>query len=680
MKTCMQRALPILVLWLGCIAISAGQTPPVVFSGKIVSERPIDIGNWTYFYEDKSGDTLPLAVIRQKTFLPFKAKRNERITHSENSLQATWLTFTISNEHPTDTLNFYFHSGISELTTVYYNNRSIGTTGVYNIPTVDRPNRHFLPIAILPCSEQTYWVRSVILISSVSPIVSQLYTPDAVRRLLQSDAINLPPLLLVMGILVGCLLFMTGYASYYYFISRDRSFLYYVLYVGSCLISAITHVDIRFGLAWVYPYLHQTRFPLSTPLIIAFYVIFIGHLLQLKIWLPSRKNLVLPLFLVLIAQQAITLFEFFYGRPLFVSNFYYRFHLVPSGICLLILLWLIFKSNSHVKNYLMAGSLSLVVISLIPSFANFYVFNISRLGDYFLNYLQFWSYLGLVVECFCFALALAYRARLVELEKNRLQQNYTQQLRAELNKRTKEIEHKNKELEEQHIKQLKNEFEQKLAETEMTALRAQMNPHFIFNCLNSIKFFATPDNTELAAEYLTKFSRLIRLVLENSRLQKIPLQNELDALDLYLQMEVMRFNHKLSYQIQLQPEIDKEFIEIPPLLVQPYVENAIWHGLMHKKTGGNVIVRIEQSAGDFLKVTITDDGIGRAKAAMLESKSATRHKSFGMKVTSERIRLINQLYKSGTDVQVLDLMDSHQEACGTQVIITIPITNQLPVC
>lgn len=675
MEASLPKQLFLLLIWLGNISITEGQHPPVVFHGSPVTAEPIDIGRWTYFYEDKSGDTLPLAVIQRKTFLPFSAKRNERTTHSDRSLQATWLTFTISNTHPTDTLRLFFYSGVSELTNVYENNRPIGTTGVYNVPTLDRPNRHFFPINILPGKEQTYWIRSVILISPVSRVLARLYTPDAVHKVLQSDAINLPPLLLVMGILVGCFLFMTGYAAYHFYLTRDRSFLYYALYVGTCLVSAVTHVDIRFGLAWLYPYFHATRFPLSIPLIFAFYLLFISHLLKLNIRQLSWRNPLLPLLLILLAQQAITLFEFFYGKLLFGSNFYYTFQLAPSAIALLLLLWLIMKSNSPLKKYLLAGSLSLIIISLVPSLANIYLFNVSRLMDYFLNYLQFWSYLGLTVECFCFALALAYRVRLTEIEKNRLQQNYTLQLKSELDTRAKEIEDKNQELEAQHIKQLQAVFEQKLAETEMTALRAQMNPHFIFNCLNSIKFFATPNNGDQASEYLTKFSRLIRLVLENSRSPKVTLQNEVEALELYLEMESMRFNHKLSYQIHVQPEIDKEFVEIPPLLLQPYVENAIWHGIMHKKKGGKVQIRIEQAAVDVLRVTITDDGIGRARAAELKSKSATRHKSFGMKVTSERIRIINQLYKSLTEVQVHDLVDSEHEACGTKVVITIPISN-----
>ncbi len=130
------------------------------------------------------------------------------------------------------------------------------------------------------------------------------------------------------------------------------------------------------------------------------------------------------------------------------------------------------------------------------------------------------------------------------------------------------------------------EFKRKLSEVELSALRSQMNPHFIFNCLNSIKLYTVQNDSFTASEYLTKFSRLIRLVLENSRKDKVELQSELESLRLYIEMEAMRFKEKLQYSIT--ENIDTSYTEIPPLIIQPYVENAIWHGLMHKETGGNL--------------------------------------------------------------------------------------------
>lgn len=231
----------------------------------------------------------------------------------------------------------------------------------------------------------------------------------------------------------------------------------------------------------------------------------------------------------------------------------------------------------------------------------------------------------------------------------------------------------NRKLEAQHLRQLETEFEQKLADTEMTTLRAQMNPHFIFNCLNSIKLYTLQNNADKASDYLTKFARLIRLVLENSRSERVTLQNELEALQLYIELEAMRFKQKVQFMIQVAPEIDQQYVQIPPLLLQPYVENAIWHGLMHKAEGGSVQVEVRQSTDHLLHVEITDDGIGRERARTLKSKSAGLHKSFGMQVTADRIRMINQLYNIQTQAQVFDLMAPDGEPLGTKVVLDIPI-------
>lgn len=227
---------------------------------------------------------------------------------------------------------------------------------------------------------------------------------------------------------------------------------------------------------------------------------------------------------------------------------------------------------------------------------------------------------------------------------------------------------------EAELKTMKAEFEKQLAETEMTALRSQMNPHFIFNCLNSIKLYTMQNDTAAATEYLTKFSRLMRLVLENSRRSCIPLTAELETLQLYIDMEVMRFKKKLSYSIFVAENVDLDFTEIPPLLIQPFVENAIWHGLMHKEEGGDIAVSIAMEGANMLNITVSDNGIGRARAAALRSKTATAQKSFGMKVTTERIALINQLYKTNTTVAIHDLVDPEGCPAGTEVTIKIPLS------
>ncbi|GAB3317111.1 hypothetical protein GCM10027299_08130 [Larkinella ripae] len=230
-----------------------------------------------------------------------------------------------------------------------------------------------------------------------------------------------------------------------------------------------------------------------------------------------------------------------------------------------------------------------------------------------------------------------------------------------------------RQLEEQRVSQLRSDFDRRVAEAEMAGLRSQMNPHFIFNCLNSIKLYAIENESEKASEFLTKFSRLIRMVLENSQSERVTLQNEMETLQLYMEMEAMRFKQKLSFRIDVAPDIDTKFLEIPPLLIQPYVENAIWHGLMHKSEGGTVQIEATLLEESLLQLTITDDGVGRARAAELKSKSASHRKSFGLKMTSERISLINQVYHSHTQVIIHDLMDSHGQPVGTEVVLQIPV-------
>ncbi|MDR6805982.1 sensor histidine kinase YesM/ligand-binding sensor domain-containing protein [Dyadobacter sp. BE34] len=216
-------------------------------------------------------------------------------------------------------------------------------------------------------------------------------------------------------------------------------------------------------------------------------------------------------------------------------------------------------------------------------------------------------------------------------------------------------------------------YQLKLSEMEMSSLRSQMNPHFIFNCLNSIQFFTAQNDGERASEYLGKFSRLIRLVLENSKSDQVTLDNELETLRLYVEMESMRFSGKFQFEMHVDQHIETHAIQIPPLLLQPFVENAIWHGLMHKEAGGTVALFLNQPHDHLLRVIIQDDGIGRQKASEYKSKSATKNKSYGMKITADRIKMISQPLQVRTSVEVIDIKDRSGNALGTRVILNIPV-------
>jgi len=228
---------------------------------------------------------------------------------------------------------------------------------------------------------------------------------------------------------------------------------------------------------------------------------------------------------------------------------------------------------------------------------------------------------------------------------------------------------------------LKEEFNKKITEIETTALRAQMNPHFLFNVLNSIKYYMVQNDARTASRYLTKFARLIRLILNNSKSHMVQLDDELKALELYIEMENFRFNDKFDYEIVIADEIETEQIEIPPLILQPYVENAIWHGLMHKEDGrGKLQVKVLPSEEDerTIRFIIEDNGIGREKAAVLKTRSATRHKSVGTKITQDRIEMTNKLYDIKASVKIIDLKDEFTERpLGTRIVVHLPIPSKI---
>ncbi len=216
------------------------------------------------------------------------------------------------------------------------------------------------------------------------------------------------------------------------------------------------------------------------------------------------------------------------------------------------------------------------------------------------------------------------------------------------------------------------ELQQQKSELEMQALRAQMNPHFIFNSLNSINRFILQNNKAQASGYLTKFSKLVRLILQNSQASLITLESELESLELYLDLEALRFEQHFDYKISVPKDLDLDVLKVPPLIIQPYAENAIWHGLMHKEGKGHLNIELIQQ-NDQLFFKITDDGVGRKQAAALRSRSATKHKSVGLRITAARIGLMQGENGDDSFVKINDLVNADGTPAGTEVIIKLPV-------
>jgi ligand-binding sensor domain-containing protein len=218
----------------------------------------------------------------------------------------------------------------------------------------------------------------------------------------------------------------------------------------------------------------------------------------------------------------------------------------------------------------------------------------------------------------------------------------------------------------------KSILQSKIAETELKALRAQMNPHFLFNAINSVQHFITSNDPDSSQRYLSKFARLIRYVVDNSKPSAIPISKEIEAIKLFLELESVRFENRFEYFIEVDKRIEKDFVQIPSMLIQPYVENAIWHGLMHKDGRGKITIRIELLE-QGLKCVIEDDGIGRQKSLELKANlKMKKHKSVGMTITQERLEIINQMNNSRLSVNIIDLADENNNPAGTRVELFIP--------
>lgn len=219
-------------------------------------------------------------------------------------------------------------------------------------------------------------------------------------------------------------------------------------------------------------------------------------------------------------------------------------------------------------------------------------------------------------------------------------------------------------------KRMQAELRQQTRESELKALRSQMNPHFVFNALNSIQEYIMSNERKLAGKYLGKFADLMRVYLEHSKVTTVSIGEEVEALSLYLELEKLRFEDSLEYAITVGENVDTS-MAIPSLLIQPYVENAIKHGLLHKKEGRKLLVSVSQDR-DILQCEVIDNGIGRKKSREINEMRNPDHKSFATEATKSRIELLNQDRKFPIEEIITDANNEDSEFCGTHVTLKIP--------
>ncbi|WP_211999931.1 sensor histidine kinase [Chitinophaga sp. HK235] len=217
-------------------------------------------------------------------------------------------------------------------------------------------------------------------------------------------------------------------------------------------------------------------------------------------------------------------------------------------------------------------------------------------------------------------------------------------------------------------------IQQQMAQLEMKALRAQMNPHFIFNALNSIQTFMMKSETEQALSYLARFARLIRNVLDNSQLNNIPVSKEVNMLTNYLELEKLRFTDQFEYQFIIDPTLELDLVEIPTMILQPFVENAIWHGILHTRTKGKITITFSRKE-DRVLCSVEDNGVGREKSAALR-KMEKQHYSRGLQITRDRLQLYNSRFNVDASFDIEDLTDEAGNPTGTRVNICFPYVEE----
>lgn len=216
--------------------------------------------------------------------------------------------------------------------------------------------------------------------------------------------------------------------------------------------------------------------------------------------------------------------------------------------------------------------------------------------------------------------------------------------------------------------------EKKILTLEQDVLRTQMNPHFIFNALNSIKHYIINNEQKNAVHYLNKFSKLIRKILESSSVKEVSLQEELETMDLYMNIENIRFSNEIDYNFNVDQALDLSKIKVPPLVLQPFLENALWHGLSSKKGDKNILLSVYKPSENFIQIDIQDNGIGRKASAQIKSNKTIKRKSIGIELTKERLNNFIKGFKNPFSLSFNDLFDDQKNPNGTKVILKIPIS------
>lgn len=592
------------------------------------AKRPLDPGiiNKRYYAKAKVFITTDKSLTAEKVTSPAFLSNFQELPQRYFAApsETYWYMMDINQADLTDSGKWYICFSYYDQITLYYQSgdtlatRIAGMKNRNNSPGVN--DLSDIPFAVEDLIEGRYLYAQIKHSSRKRLMVDAFYTSiDSINFFKEYNSrkffLNQMPFYLF----IGGMLLMFFYFIGFYFIYNDRLFIYYSLYLLALILyigarSAIIQEEFRNAL----PHIIHIYNDVMQVFVNIFYLKFAQQVLNAKTDFPKLNIAIryaLALLIAIVSLQFILLVAnpFSAAGPYIIE--FQRYFMIVFSLASYVHILRNYKKK--VVLFLVGGSLFYLTGALL----SLYLWEIK------------YMMLGTSIEVFIFSLILGYRTKLVEQEKKSI--------------------------------------EAEMTSIKLTALKAQMNPHFIFNSLNSIRAYVISSETKKASDYLNKFARLIRLILHYSSKEVIQLKEELETLRLYVELEQMRYRDDFGFEVKISPGVDIEKWLVPPLILQPYVENAIGHGLAPKSGEKKLLVEIAKS-GDSISFSIRDNGVGRSFSKKTDHFKDQKHESVAMELTRKRINLAGDTKTANENIEIIDIEEAGQPR-GTEVRFRLPI-------
>ncbi len=674
-------------------ALALNPAPDTLIAKDDFAASALDLRPYINSLSDQEGHL----TIQQVVHLPFTSSPQYFHNFKKNNgrVNNCWFRLQVKNEG-SDSLSAILFAGWHDF--MYWYEKAPGDTPLLLMQTglmydkggVERWDHYGFNVSVPPGQVRTYYLHIINKSYNENPLMPTLFSEQAFARFHNREQDSYRKEAVIIQVLLGMLLVFFSISIINYIQLPDRSYIYFAIYIlGLILFFALRLESKPYQLSFFHRW-PMLKYYWDIPgLLFCFYLMYLmfgNTFLNLKERYPFMEQVFTWVStvvggLIIVCIYCILMEQ--YHLPVIIYSYVYFCTLVPF---IVVFVALAKRSRHHpLVRFFLYGSVCLYLACLGSFLMHIKPLGLlSALGELAAPSMLLIG--GVLLQAMFFLAGLSYRNKLVHLERTRTQEllikqlNKNKELQRKLNEQleelvkeqTTEILRKKQELEEQRKIQLETEYDKKLTEIELKAIRAQINPHFIFNCLNSIQLFVMQRDYEYAQKYLSDFSYLIRKTLDFSRRNFISLADEITYLNTYLGLEKMRFENRMEYEIVVDPEIATAELEIPAMLLQPYVENAVKHGMTNPQQPiGQLSIRFTQIAADMLECIIADNGIGIARSRSLRTLPK-HHQSSGMEISQNRAELLNKMYNTEIHIEIIDLSAQDETESGTVVKILIP--------